>query len=43
MSVSGYDGVEDSLKASYIEFEMMEGKNQYRCGKCNKLVDARKV
>ena len=43
MSVSGSDGIEDSLKASYLEFEIMEGKNQYRCGKCNKLVDAKKV
>ena len=43
LSVAGSVGVEDSLKAAYLEVEMMEGKNQYRCSKCDKLVDAKKV
>ena len=43
LSVAGSTGVEDSLKAAYLEYEMMEGKNQYRCSKCDKLVDAKKV
>ena len=43
LSVAGSMGVEDSLKAAYQEYEMMEGKNQYRCSKCDKLVDAKKV
>ena len=43
LSVAGSMGVEDSLKAAYLEYEMMEGKNQYRCSKCDKLVDAKKV
>ena len=41
--MAGSTGVEDSLQATYLEYEMMEGKNQYRCSKCNKLVDAKKV
>ena len=35
--------LEGVLQESYIEQELLEGANQYRCEKCGKLVDAKRV
>lgn len=43
MTVAGSSSVEQSLSAAYLEIEMLDGKNQYRCDGCKKLVDAEKV
>ncbi|XP_061179949.1 ubiquitin carboxyl-terminal hydrolase 40-like isoform X2 [Saccostrea echinata] len=42
ISVSGTESLEAGLRSYYCETETMEGKNQYRCENCNKLVDAKK-
>ncbi|XP_071484115.1 ubiquitin carboxyl-terminal hydrolase 40-like [Diadema antillarum] len=42
LAVGGYVGVQDTLRANYVEEETMEGSNQYRCDSCRKLVNARK-
>ncbi|KAJ8313576.1 hypothetical protein KUTeg_008137 [Tegillarca granosa] len=42
LSITGLDTLENGLKSCYIEKEIMDGKNQYRCERCNKLVDATK-
>ena len=39
--IKGFGTLEESLAKS-SEFEMLEGKNQYFCGHCNKLVDAKR-
>ncbi|XP_038044893.1 ubiquitin carboxyl-terminal hydrolase 40-like [Patiria miniata] len=40
LAVAHYSGMEDSLKTCYVDVERMEGRNQYHCSSCNKLVDA---
>ncbi|XP_022306322.2 ubiquitin carboxyl-terminal hydrolase 40-like [Crassostrea virginica] len=42
IAVSGASSLESALRSYYCDTETMDGKNQYRCEKCNKLVDARK-
>ncbi|XP_056008037.1 ubiquitin carboxyl-terminal hydrolase 40-like [Ostrea edulis] len=42
VAVSGANSLEAGLRSYYCETETMEGKNQYRCENCNKLVDAKK-
>ncbi|XP_046546355.1 ubiquitin carboxyl-terminal hydrolase 40-like [Haliotis rubra] len=42
LSVSGMDSLETALNSFYCTMEMMDGKNQYRCEQCQKLVDAEK-
>ncbi|XP_017893324.1 ubiquitin carboxyl-terminal hydrolase 47 isoform X2 [Ceratina calcarata] len=36
-----YSSVEESLKA-FVQYEILEGNNQYHCDKCNKKCDAHK-
>ena len=43
ITVSGVANLEDGLKAMYRDIEMLDGKNQYKCSGCQKLVDASKV
>ncbi|EDO26363.1 predicted protein [Nematostella vectensis] len=43
MVVSGSGSLEQSLKFSYLDAEILSGSNQYRCGHCDKLVDAAKA
>ncbi|XP_064647574.1 ubiquitin carboxyl-terminal hydrolase 40-like [Lineus longissimus] len=42
ITVAGNIGLENGLYNQYVETERLDGKNQYRCGACNKLVDAKK-
>ncbi|KAL4222900.1 ubiquitin-like protein-specific protease [Mactra antiquata] len=42
VTVAGSSSVEQSLSCAYLDKEMLDGKNQYRCEGCNKLVDAEK-
>ncbi|KAK3105338.1 hypothetical protein FSP39_022933 [Pinctada imbricata] len=42
VTVAGSESLESGLADSYCQMEVMNGQNQYRCGQCNKLVDARK-
>ncbi|XP_006819610.1 ubiquitin carboxyl-terminal hydrolase 40-like [Saccoglossus kowalevskii] len=42
LAVCGYKGLEDVLYSCYQEMELLSGSNQYRCEKCNKLVNAKK-
>ncbi|XP_053373071.1 ubiquitin carboxyl-terminal hydrolase 40-like isoform X2 [Mercenaria mercenaria] len=42
VAVAGLNSLEESLHVAYREVEMLDGKNQYRCGGCKKLVDAEK-
>lgn len=43
MTVAGSASLEQSLHMAYQDIEMLDGKNQYKCEACNKLVDAVKV
>ncbi len=43
MALSTSPTLEGVLQESYIEQELLEGANQYRCEKCGKLVDAKRV
>ena len=43
VTVSGTSSLEDGLQNVYKDVEILDGKNQYKCGGCNKLVDAAKV
>ena len=43
LAVAGYAGVTDTLESYYVTKERMEGDNRYRCERCNKLVNAKKV
>lgn len=38
--LSGCKDLEESLSMSYVAMEILEGRNQYKCGSCNKLVNA---
>ncbi|XP_064401493.1 ubiquitin carboxyl-terminal hydrolase 40-like isoform X3 [Halichondria panicea] len=42
MALSTSPTLEGVLQESYIEQELLEGANQYRCEKCGKLVDAKR-
>ncbi|XP_075036531.1 ubiquitin carboxyl-terminal hydrolase 40 isoform X2 [Mixophyes fleayi] len=42
VAVKGTNSLEESLCNMYVEEEMFEGDNLYRCGACNKLVPAAK-
>ncbi|XP_070564811.1 LOW QUALITY PROTEIN: ubiquitin carboxyl-terminal hydrolase 40-like [Ptychodera flava] len=42
VAVAGYQGLNDALNSFYNEMELMSGNNQYKCEKCQKLVDATK-
>ncbi|KAI8492070.1 ubiquitin-like protein-specific protease [Branchiostoma belcheri] len=42
VAVAGYPSLQHALTDQYVEMERLEGKNQYRCEQCNKLVNARK-
>ncbi len=43
VALSTSPSLEGVLQESYIEQELLEGANQYRCEKCGKLVDAKRV
>lgn len=43
MVLSGCKDLQESLSMSYAAMEILEGRNQYKCGSCNKLVNATKV
>ena len=43
VTLMGCSSLEESLQTLYISVEILEGRNQYRCGACDKLVDAIKV
>lgn len=43
VALSGQTGLQDALKDMYIETEVLEGVNQYRCSNCDQLVDAKRV
>nr|XP_058972797.1 ubiquitin carboxyl-terminal hydrolase 40-like [Pocillopora verrucosa] len=40
--LSGCKDLQESLSMSYAAMEILEGRNQYKCGSCNKLVNATK-
>ncbi|CAL1267253.1 unnamed protein product [Larinioides sclopetarius] len=40
--VAGFNNLQDSLNATFLQTEIMKGKNQYRCSTCCNLVDAKK-
>uniref|UniRef100_A0A8C9RC55 Ubiquitin specific peptidase 40 n=1 Tax=Scleropages formosus TaxID=113540 RepID=A0A8C9RC55_SCLFO len=42
VSVSGVSGLEEALWNMFVEEEMFEGNNLYRCSRCNVLVEAAK-
>lgn len=42
ITVAGNSSLEDGLCASYLDMESLDGKNQYKCEQCNKLVNAKK-
>lgn len=43
MAVKGVTGLEEALWNMYVEEEYFENENLYRCGACDKLVEASKV
>lgn len=43
MAVKDVSGLEEALCNMYVEEEYFENDNLYRCGACNKLVEASKV
>lgn len=43
MAVKGVAGLEEALWNMYVEEEYFENENLYRCGACDKLVEASKV
>lgn len=40
--VACYSSLQESLNATFLQKEIMKGKNQYRCSTCCNLVDAKK-
>ncbi|KAG8184262.1 hypothetical protein JTE90_001081 [Oedothorax gibbosus] len=40
--VANFSNLQDSLNATFLQSEVMKGKNQYRCSTCCKLVEAKK-
>lgn len=43
VSVRGVSGLEEALWNMFVEEEMFEGNNLYRCSRCEQLVRAAKV
>ncbi len=43
VSVRGVSGLEEALWNMFVEEEMFEGNNLYRCSRCDQLVRAAKV
>lgn len=43
VAVKGVAGLEEALWNMYVEEEYFENDNLYRCGACDKLVEASKV
>ena len=43
VSVGGTNSLADGFRRMFCDIEMMEGKNQYYCEVCRKLVNAKKV
>lgn len=43
VALSGHTGLEEALKESFVKLEPLEGSNQYYCGRCQKLVNAKRV
>lgn len=43
MSVTGLGGLEEALWSMFVEEEVFDGNNLYRCSRCNVLVKATKV
>ena len=43
VALSSGPDLEAVLREGYIEQELLEGANQYRCERCGKLVDAKRV
>jgi ubiquitin carboxyl-terminal hydrolase 40 len=43
VAVAGINSLEESLRVAYNDIEMLDGRNQYKCGGCKKFVDAEKV
>ena len=43
VALSGGGSLENRLKESFVDMELLEGRNQYRCEECKTLVDAKKV
>ena len=41
--MAGRSGLQEALSDCYVDVELMQGKNQYRCEACHKLVNAKKV
>ncbi|XP_052095912.1 ubiquitin carboxyl-terminal hydrolase 40-like isoform X2 [Mytilus californianus] len=42
LTVAGNNSLEEALCGSFVDMESMDGKNQYKCESCNKLVNAKK-
>ncbi|XP_060593395.1 ubiquitin carboxyl-terminal hydrolase 40-like, partial [Ruditapes philippinarum] len=42
VAVAGINSLEESLRVAYNDIEMLDGRNQYKCGGCKKFVDAEK-
>ncbi|KAL5006933.1 hypothetical protein ScPMuIL_015739 [Solemya velum] len=42
VTIAGNSSLQDGLHSVFCDVEKMEGKNQYRCENCDKLVDATK-
>lgn len=42
IAIASHSNLAAVLKDMFVETELMNGKNQYRCDQCQKLVDARK-
>ncbi|XP_071158638.1 ubiquitin carboxyl-terminal hydrolase 40-like [Mytilus edulis] len=42
LTVAGNNSLEEALYGSFVDMESMDGKNQYKCESCNKLVNAKK-
>lgn len=41
--LSGRPDLQQALRETYIDTELLEGANQYSCGNCKQLVDAKRV
>lgn len=41
--VRGVSGLEEALWSMFVEKEVFEGNNLYRCARCDRLVHANKV
>ena len=43
VALTGRGDLESALKEMFCDVELLEGSNQYRCERCNCLVDAKRV